>query len=144
MAYARNEVVINRPIEDVFAYLAAGENNARWRGGVLEVVRTSGQNGHGATYRQVVQGPNGRRIRHDYRVTTHEPPTRLRFEHTTGLARPVGHFELAAVGPARTAVSFELTWPAKGPKRLLNNMIERWMTSEVTRLDNLEQLLERA
>jgi uncharacterized protein YndB with AHSA1/START domain len=144
MAYARNEVFIDRPIEDVFTYLTNGENNARWRGGILEVTRTSGRDGQGATYRHVIRSPNGRRVRHDYRVTAHEPSTRLRFEHTVGLARPVGQFELTAVGPARTAVSFELSWPPKGLKRALNDMVESWMTSEVARLDNLKRLLEEA
>jgi hypothetical protein len=33
MAHAKNEVIIDRPIEEVFAYIANGENNAHWRGG---------------------------------------------------------------------------------------------------------------
>jgi uncharacterized protein YndB with AHSA1/START domain len=144
MAHAKHEVVIDRPIDDIFSYLSNGENNARWRGRILEVERTSADDGQSATYRQVIHGPNGRRIRHDYRVTVHEPPIRLHFEHTAGLARPVGRFELTALGTARTTVSFELVWPAKGIKRVLNNMIESWMVSEVARLDNLKQLFEQA
>lgn len=144
MAYAKSETFIERPIQDVFTYLSHGENNAQWRGEVLQVVRTSDHDGNGATYRQIIRGPNGRRVRHDYRITTYQPPTRLHFRHTVGLARPVGRFELTAVSPARTAVTFELSWSAKGVTRFLDNMIERWMTTEVARLDNLKRLLERA
>jgi uncharacterized protein YndB with AHSA1/START domain len=142
MAHAKNTVFIDRPIADVFAYLANGENNSRWRGEILQVERTSDQDGLGATYRQLIGGPNGRRVRHDYRVTVYEPPTRLHFQHTVGLARPIGRFALTAAGPDRTAVEFELTWEAKGLKRVFNKMIESWMAAEVARLDQLKRLLE--
>src|SRR5262245_52758712 len=33
--------------------------------------------GAGATYQQTLSGPGGRRIRGDYRVTSHTPPTLL-------------------------------------------------------------------
>jgi uncharacterized protein YndB with AHSA1/START domain len=61
MAHAKNEVLIERPIADVFAYLADGENNTRWRSGILEVARTSEGNGLGAAYRQVVSVRTGGR-----------------------------------------------------------------------------------
>lgn len=142
MVEVRNEVLVDRPIEEVFAYLSDGENNARWRGGILEVERTSDSGGQGATYRQIIQGPGGRRVRHDYRVVAYEPPVRLRFAHTAGLARPAGQFELTAVGPVRTAVSFELSWLPTGLKHVFNNMVERWMVGEVARLDELKRVLE--
>jgi hypothetical protein len=87
MAHAENEITIGRPIADVFAYVAHGENNARWRSGILEVARTSDHAGPAATYRQVISGRKGRKVRHDYRVTPHAPPTRLHFERIVGYWR---------------------------------------------------------
>jgi len=40
---------------------------------VLQIERTSADNGEGATYRQVLAGPGGRRIDGDYRVTAFDP-----------------------------------------------------------------------
>jgi hypothetical protein len=36
---------------------------------------------------------------------------------------------------------FELDWQLTGLRKVLNNMIERWMTDEVARLDELQRLL---
>jgi uncharacterized protein YndB with AHSA1/START domain len=136
-------VIIDRPIEEVFAYIANGENNAHWRGGILEVERTSDHGGLNATYHQVISGPNGRRVKHDYRVTSYEPPTLVEFKHMVGLARPSGRFELAALGPERTKVTFEMGWQPKGIQRVVDNMIGTWMSGEVARLDELKRILEK-
>ncbi|MGE5156439.1 MAG: SRPBCC family protein, partial [Betaproteobacteria bacterium] len=60
MAHAQHTVTINRPITDVFAYLADGTNNPHWRPGVVEILRTSATDGPDATYRQILAGPGGR------------------------------------------------------------------------------------
>jgi uncharacterized protein YndB with AHSA1/START domain len=142
VAHADNELIIRRPIAVVFAYLANGENNPNWRGGILQVARTSDRAGLGATYRQVIAGPRGRQVRHDYRVVTYDPPTRLEFQHLLGLARPTGRFQLTAIEPDRTLVRFELDWQPRGIRKMLNSMMERWMTGEVAQLDELQRLLE--
>ena len=41
MPDAESTITIERPIQDVFAYLADGTNNPRWRPGVLSIERTS-------------------------------------------------------------------------------------------------------
>src|SRR5262245_14039845 len=143
MPNAENSITIDRPIDEVFAYLADGTNNPRWRRGVLEIHRTSQTGGQGATYRQVLKGPGGRRIDGDYRVTTHQPPHRLEFTVTAGPARPTGRFELAEAGPGRTNVTFALDLPATGPMRLMSGMIARQMRTEVDQLDRLKHDLER-
>jgi hypothetical protein len=60
MPEASNAVTISRPPEEVFAFLADGTNNARWRRGVLDISHKSGE-GKGAIYTQGVKGPFGRR-----------------------------------------------------------------------------------
>ena len=90
MPSAEHTVTIARPIDEVYAFVADGTNNPRWHSGVIEISRTSEQDGLGATYRQVLTGPGGRRIDGDYRVTAYDPPRRLGFEVTAGPARPKG------------------------------------------------------
>ena len=76
-----NTITIARPAGDVFAFLADAENDRQWRGGVIEMTRTSGQ-GVGATYRQVVAGPGGRRIDADVEITEFVPGQRIGFRTT--------------------------------------------------------------
>jgi uncharacterized protein YndB with AHSA1/START domain len=68
MPAAKHAVTIRRPIADVFAFIADGEQCPRWRSGVLDIKRVSGE-GVGARYAQGVRGPggsSGRRRRRDH------------------------------------------------------------------------------
>src|ERR1700757_2673469 len=78
-----NTITIARPVSDVFAFLANAENDTQWRGGVIEMTRTSGQ-GVGTTYRQIVAGPGGRRIDADLEITEFVPDQRIAFRTTKG------------------------------------------------------------
>lgn len=57
MLHAEHSVTINRPSQAVFDYLADGTNNRDWRSGVVEIRRTTQEEGQGASYRQVLTGP---------------------------------------------------------------------------------------
>jgi uncharacterized protein YndB with AHSA1/START domain len=138
---AEHTVRIDRSAEDVFDFLADGTNNPQWRAGVLEITRTSAATGPGATYRQVMRGPGGRKIVGDYQVTTYDRPRTLGFQVTAGPARPSGMFELTA-GSDATTVTFRLTVSPKGFTRLLTPMIVKQMRVETQRLENLKAKLE--
>jgi uncharacterized membrane protein len=144
MAHAKNEVIIDCPIDEVFAYVANGENNAHWRGSILEVERTSDHDGLNATYKQAISGPNGRKVRHDYRVDAFESPRKLHFQHIVGLARPEGLLEFTPVDADHTQVMFEMDWKPKVYTRMLDKMIETWMTGEVALLGELKKRLEKS
>ncbi len=144
MPQAEHTVTVNRPAGAVFDYLADGTHNSEWRSGVLEIERTSSSGGIGATYRQVLSGPGGRRIDGDYRVTVFEPPTRLEFQVIAGPARPTGIFELTEDAPGTTIVRFALDVQASGLMKLMTPMIAKQVRSEVGRLDTLKTVLERA
>ena len=143
MPHAENTVTVNRPQKDVFDYLTEGTHNREWRAGVLEIERTSAAEGQGATYRQVLSGPGGRRIDGDYQVTVFEPPRRLEFQVTAGPARPTGVFELSEDADQSTRVRFSLDLNPSGLMRLMTPMISRQMRREVAQLDNLKAILER-
>jgi uncharacterized protein YndB with AHSA1/START domain len=144
MPHAEHTVTINRPASDVFDYLADGTHNRDWRTGVLEIEKTTAAEGEGASYRQVLAGPGGRRIQGDYRVTVFDPPRRLEFLVTAGPARPSGVFELTETPDQSTRVSFALDLNPAGLMKLLTPMISRQMRAEVAQLDALKTILERS
>jgi uncharacterized protein YndB with AHSA1/START domain len=140
MPQAANEMVIERPPSDVFAFLANPENDPQWRRGVIELRHESGE-GVGARYAQKVSGPGGRRIAADIEITEYEPDRLIAFRTTSGPVRPSGRYTLTPEG-AGTRVRFELEAGAKGLKRLLAPMVQKTMSSEVQALDRLKQVLE--
>lgn len=72
MASIEVSIVINRPLDEVFAYLAGEENNVNWRSGMVDVQRTSeGPVGVGTTYR-IVNHVMGRRMESEAEVTEYE------------------------------------------------------------------------
>jgi uncharacterized membrane protein len=141
MPSAQHSVSIGRPVSEVFAFVADGENARRWRPGVLDVSHQSGE-GLGAIYRQGVKGPGGRRIAADYEVTAFEPDRRIAFRAIAGPVRPTGEYRFAAEGDGAT-VSLALDATLTGWKRLLmGRAVQRTMDSEVRNLDTLKSILE--
>jgi uncharacterized protein YndB with AHSA1/START domain len=144
MPHAENTVIIERPVEDVFAYLADGTNNPHWRSGVVSIERAPGDEGVGAVYRQVLTGPGGRKIAGDYEVTAYERPHRLAFQVIAGPARPTGEFTLAPAGAGRTRVTFTLDLTPTGLMRVMSGMIAKTMRAEVDQLTRLKAVLEKS
>lgn len=140
MPEATGTVEIRRTPAEVFAFLAEGENDRRWRAGVLDVRRTSGH-GRGAIYEQGVKGPFGRRVPADYEITAYEPDRRIAFRAIAGPVRPEGSYELHEV-EAGTRVTFALRCTPRGFAKLMTPMIARTMRSEVGQLDRLRAVLE--
>jgi hypothetical protein len=77
-------VVINRPIAEVFGFVANFENEPRWMPGILESRQTSvGPIGVGTTFREVVQNL-GPRMENTFAVTQYVPPRTFAIESTSG------------------------------------------------------------
>ena len=141
MPDARHEVTIHRPAGEVFAFLADGLNGPRWRSGITDIALVSGS-GVGATYKQGVKGPGGRRVDADYRVTTYEPDSRLGFEAIAGPVRPKGEYILEQVDDG-THLSFALEAELTGIKKLLmGGAVQKTMDAEVQATERLKTLLE--
>jgi carbon monoxide dehydrogenase subunit G len=137
---ASSEVVVNRPVDAVFAFLGNAENDARWRPGVIEIKRVAGE-GAGTTYRQKVKGPGGRPLSADVEITEYRPNELIAFRATSGPVRPTGRYRLSPEGPG-TRVGFELEAEVRGLKRLMAPMVQKTMDSEVAALSNLKRVLE--
>lgn len=96
MARASNSIEIKRPVEDVYAFLADGLNNPKWRAAVVDIGLASGMAGTvGAIYRQKLKGPFGSTVAGDYRVVAARPHNYIKFEvirrrqHTDRVARDI-------------------------------------------------------
>src|SRR6476660_6055106 len=141
MPAARHQVTIRRPAAEVFGYLADGLNGPRWRPGITDIALVSGS-GVGATYKQGVKGPGGRRIDADYRITAYEPNRRLAFEAIAGPVRPTGEFLLDEAADG-TRLTFALQAELSGIKKLLmGGAVQTTMDAEVAANERLKQLLE--
>jgi uncharacterized membrane protein len=135
MPEAEHSVTVERPVEEVFAFLADAENDPRWRSGVLDIERVAGD-GVGARYRQGVKGPMGRRVSGDFEITEYAPPRAIGFRATAGPVRPEGRYELEPAAGG-TRVRFSLSCQPRGLARLITPMVARTMRSEVQALDRL-------
>ncbi len=141
MPAAIRSVTIGRPIGDVFAFIADGEQCPRWRTGVLDIKRVSGE-GVGTRYAQGVRGPMGRRIAADYEITAFEPARRIEFQTTAGPVRPHGRYDFEATDGG-TRLTFALDATVGGVRKLLmGSMVQRTMDAEVAALDKVKQILE--
>jgi uncharacterized protein YndB with AHSA1/START domain len=141
MPSASNTVTINRPIADVFAYVADGSNGPKWRSGIVDIALASGE-GQGAVYRQGVKGPGGRRIDADYEITSWEPPMHLAFKAIAGPVRPTGEYRLVESGGG-TTITFALDAQLGGLKKLLmGGAVQSTMDAEVANLAKLKAILE--
>jgi len=143
MAHSEHTVTVPRPIGEVYAFLADGLNDPRWRPDVIEVHLASGASSQlGAVYAQTMKGPGGRPIAGDYRITRADVPTRLDFEVIAGPARPVGRFELTAITPSSTEVVFTLDLTPTGLMKLMGGMIAKQVQAEAAAIERLPEAME--
>jgi hypothetical protein len=71
--------VIDRPIEEVFASLADGENDRKFSPRVLEIAKTTdGPAGVGTVYASTVKDA-GVKTKRECKLTAFEPPIRVRW-----------------------------------------------------------------
>ncbi|HZD71637.1 MAG TPA: SRPBCC family protein [Actinomycetes bacterium] len=83
MASFENTVIIQRPVEEVFAFLADFENLPKWNYAIMKTTKASpGPVGVGTTYRQTRSVPS--RSQEGFLVTVFEPPSRLEVQGQIG------------------------------------------------------------
>jgi uncharacterized protein YndB with AHSA1/START domain len=93
-------VVIDRPIEDVFAFLADGENDPKFSPRVQEIAKTTdGPPGVGTVYASTVKDA-GVKTKRQFELTEFEPPTRIRWTEISknAVTAPEGGYDLARDG----------------------------------------------
>ena len=91
---------IDRPIEEVFAFLADGENDPKFSPRVLEIAKTTdGAPGVGTVYASTVKDA-GMKTKREFKLTEFEPPTRIRWTEVSKnlVTAPEGGYDLAPDG----------------------------------------------
>lgn len=109
MRARRASVTVNRPVQDVFEFLADGRNNSMWRPDVSVVARISSSRiGVGATFFQRVLDSRGGTVDETYEITRYEPPNLVEFTVARGSTRTIGRYTLVRVDADTTHVEFAL------------------------------------
>jgi uncharacterized protein YndB with AHSA1/START domain len=100
-------VVIDRPIEQVFAFLADGTNDTQFSPRVQEIRKTTeGPPGVGTVYESTVKDA-GMTTKRQFELTEFQEPTRIRWtERSKNLVTvPNGGYDLASAGDNATQVT---------------------------------------
>jgi len=135
-------LVINRPIEDVFAFVSNIEKLSQWVGPVLEAKQTSeGPVGVGTTSTRVAQFL-GQQLETTHEVTEYEPNRKISFKSSSGPIAIEERFTFESVengtkgtfsGEVEAGGFFKLAEP------IIARMLKRQTESDV---NNLKELLE--
>jgi uncharacterized protein YndB with AHSA1/START domain len=142
MPAAQRTILIQRPVETVFAFFTTPSNDPRWRPHVKEIDGPA-QLQAGSRIHQVVAGPGGRGIDADIEVTDYSAPTRYAFEVVAGPARPRGEYAFESTDGGATTVTFSLTADLSGVKKLfMSGPVQKSMDGEMAALDTAKALLE--
>ena len=113
-------VVIDRPIEEVFAFLADGENDRKFSPRVLEIAKTTdGPAGVGTVYASTVKDA-GVKTKREFKLTEFQPPTRIRWTELSKnpVVVPDGGYDLAPSGSG-TELSFFNEFKGRGLGKLI-------------------------
>lgn len=142
MAHAESSILINRPVNDVYAFVLDGMNNPKWRPAVIDIQKMPGKpEDVGTAYKQGLKGHGGKRIDGDYDITEARPNELIKFQVIAGPARPQGTYAFEAEGSS-TRLTFTLHFETKGLGKLMDPMITSTMKEEVATLSNLKSTLE--
>jgi uncharacterized protein YndB with AHSA1/START domain len=118
--------VIERPIEEVFAFLADGENDPKFSSRVLEISKTTdGPPGVGTVYASTVKDA-GFKTKREFKVTEFTPPTRIRWAEVSKnlVTAPEGGYDLEPEGNG-TRVTLHNVLEGHGLGKLLEGMALR-------------------
>ena len=142
MIKIETSVVINRPIEEVFAFVTDVEKMPQWSAELVEAKKTSeGPVGVGTTFSAVAK-VLGKRMENDHEVSEYEPNSKFAFKPTSGPVQleieytfesVAGGTKFTVVAEAETGGFFKLAAPI-----LARTMQRQYKTN----FANLKDLLE--
>jgi hypothetical protein len=113
--------VVDRPVEEVFRFLADGENDRKFSPRVLEIRKTTeGPPGVGTVYASRVKDA-GLTTEREFEITEFVPPTRIRWaERSKNLVTvPMGGYDLEPDSAGRTRLAMWNELEGHGPGKLL-------------------------
>lgn len=112
--------VIDRPIEEVFDFLADGTNDPKFSPRVLEIAKTTdGPVGVGTRFASTVKDA-GMKTKREFRLTEFQPPTRIRWAEISKnlVTAPEGGYDLAPEGTGTRLTVYNVL-EGHGPGKLL-------------------------
>ena len=140
MARAEASLVINCPVNKVFAYLADITRGTEWQSELVESQQTSsGPMGIGTTIREVRRFL-GRNLETVFTITEYEPDYRLAFESASGPIPMRGYYSLEGSGngtKVTLAVEAELTGVFKMTEPLVVHSAKRQMDADIAKLKEI-------
>jgi uncharacterized protein YndB with AHSA1/START domain len=113
--------VIDRPINEVFAFLADGTNDPKFSPRVQEIQKTTdGPIGVGTVFESKVKDA-GMTTRRKFELTAVEAPTKIRWtERSKNIVTvPEGGYDLEAIGDTQTKVTIHNTFEGHGFGKLV-------------------------
>ena len=137
------DILINRPSEEVFAYIAHFPNNVHWQSGVKEATITSPDPfGVGSTYTQISQFL-GKQIVFNFEITAYEAHHLVEFKTVSGSFPVKIRRAVEPVNSHSTRVIAIIEGEAGGFFRLFAPLLD-WMTKRSIQGDyaRLKHLLE--
>ncbi|WP_405988571.1 SRPBCC family protein [Streptomyces sp. NBC_00986] len=112
---------VNRPVEEVFAFLAEGTNDPKFSPRVQEITKTpEGPTAVGTVFTSTVKDA-GMKTGRTFRITEFEAPRRIRWTETSKntVTADEGGYDLEATGPGTTKVRIYNVLEGHGLGKLL-------------------------
>lgn len=133
------EVGIDRPVEEVFAFVSDPLNIPRWNSAVEAVDKTSaGENGGASTYSMERKLPTGRAV-NELEVVASEPPRTFAIRTTAGPTPFLYRYQFSAEN-GETVMKLEAEVELPGAAAFLPQLARRLVKKGVN--DNLATLKE--
>jgi uncharacterized membrane protein len=139
----KHSIEINRPAEEVFAYLDRLDRHSEWQRSLVSArVETEGPTRVGTRVVERRKVPGGARDI-PYEITEHEAPHKASFRGTAGPVRPVGTVTVDEVGESSSRMTIELDLEGHGIGKLFAIVARRQAATEVPAdHEKFKQLLE--
>jgi carbon monoxide dehydrogenase subunit G len=119
--------VVDRPIDEVFAFLADGENDPKFSSRVQKIEKTTdGPPGKGTVYASTVKDA-GMTTQREFEYTEFDAPTRIRWAERSKnmITVPDGGYDLKPAGEGQTELSFFNTFEGHGFGKVIKGLALR-------------------
>jgi uncharacterized protein YndB with AHSA1/START domain len=127
----KNSIEINRPAEEVFAYLDQVDRHNEWQGSLVStLVETDGPTRVGTRVIERRNIPGGTRDI-PYEIAEHDPPHKASFRGTAGPVRPVGTYTVDPTGESSSRMNLELDLEGHGIGKLFAILAHRQAAKQV-------------
>ena len=145
MAPIVESIEIDKPPQEVFAYLDQLDRHGEWQELIVSnKVQTEGPTRVGTRVTQTRRVP-GREQTFTYEITEHDPPRRASWQGVDGPIRPVGTLTVEPVGDgSRSRVTVQLDLNGHGLGKLIAPLARRQARTQIPKDQaRLKEKLER-